>query len=206
VIGYRGLVVVLDEAVNLYRITHTVSRNNNYEKLLTILNDTLQGRAAHLQILLAGTPRFLEDSRRGLFSYEALATRLQGSRFARDGLRDLTGPVLNLQALSSEEIFLLLGRIRDLHAQHHRYMTTVKDEDMVAFMEEVLNQLGADEFLTPRDVIRDFVGILNLFHQNEGMTFRDVFGSDAFTATASDTAGEMRREDEVSEEFTDFEL
>lgn len=206
VIGYRGLVVVLDEGVNLYKITHTVSRNNNYEKLLTILNDTLQGRAAHLEILLGGTPRFLEDPRRGLFSYEALATRLQGSRFARDGLQDLTGPVLALQSLSSEEIYLLLGRIRDLHAQHHRYEATVTNDEMIGFMQEVLDQLGADQFLTPRDVIRDFVGILNLLRQHEDTTFRDIVGTDAFRATDSDTVGEMQREDEVSEEFANFKL
>lgn len=205
-IGYRGFVVVLDEAVNMYKITHTVSRNNNYEKLLTILNDTLQGRAAHFAVLLGGTPKFLRDPRRGLFSYEALATRLQASRFARDDMQDLTTPVIDLQPLSSEEIFLLLGRIRHLHAHHHGYEPTVTDEEMVAFMQEILNQLGASEFLTPRDVIRDFVGILNLLRQHEGTTFREILGDQAFQPTASDVEGAIQREDAVDDDFADFKL
>ena len=206
VIGYRGLVVLIDEAVNLYKISHTVSRNNNYEKLLTIVNDTLQGKATHLAVIVGGTPMFLEDQRRGLFSYEALKTRLQTSRFVQDGLQDLSSPVIKLQTLANEEIFLLLQQLRDLHAAHHAYEPTVTDQEIVTFMEEVLGQLGASEFLTPRDVIRDFVAVLNLLQQNPDATFMGLVKGDVFTPTQSDVGGAIRQEDAVDEDFADFEL
>lgn len=205
-VGYSGLVTYLDEAVNLYKITNSTSRANNYEKLLTILNDCLQGKAQHLAVLIGGTPAFLEDQRRGLFSYDALRTRLQTSRFARDGFRDLSSPVFRLQPLESEEIFVLLQRIRDLHGVHHGYDPYVSDQEIVAFMEEVLNQLGASEFLTPRDVIRDFVSVLNVVRQNSDTTFLTVVKGEGFTITNSDAEASMRREDSTDEGFASFEL
>lgn len=205
-IGYGGLVVMIDEAVNLYKITNTKSRESNYEKFLTVLNDTLQGRAIGLGVLVGGTPRFFEDQRRGLFSYEALRSRLEGSRFARDGLVDMASPVIQLQTLSNEEILLLLQRIRDLHALHYERRTVVTDAELVTFMEEVLNQLGAREFLTPRDVIRDLVSVLNLLQQNPGRSFGDIVTAGGFSATSSDVAGAMRREDAVNGEFAGFDL
>ena len=205
-IGYGGLVVMIDEAVNLYKISNTRSRESNYEKFLTVLNDTLQGRAIGLGVLVGGTPRFLEDQRRGLFSYEALRSRLGGSRFARDGLVDMASPVIQLGTLSNEEILLLLQRIRDLHALHHGKPATVTDAELVAFMEEVLNQLGAGEFLTPRDVIRDLVSVLNLLQQNPDRSFSDIVAGGAFRATSSDVTGAMRREDAVDGEFAGFDL
>jgi hypothetical protein len=206
-IGYKGLVVVIDEAVNLYKITNTVSRNNNYEKLLSVLNDILQGRARHLAVLLGGTPMFLEDPRRGLFSYEALKSRLQSSRFSRDGLVDMSSPVIQLSTLSNEEIFLLLQRIRDLHALHYGYETMVGDDETVAFMEEVLNRIGASEFLTPRDVIRDFVSVLNILRQNPGITLLQLVKGGDFQVTQTDVVAEMNREDAVPEGgVVEFEL
>lgn len=206
VIGYKGLVVIVDEAVNLYKISNTTSRNNNYEKFLTILNDTLQGKASGLAVLIGGTPMFLEDPRRGLFSYEAIRTRLQTSRFVRQGLVDLSSPVIRLAPLTNEEILVLLQRIRELHALHHGYASSASDADLVFFMEEVLNRLGAREFLTPRDVIRDFVGILNLVHQNPGASFRQMVGGSGFTPTESGAEDAMRAEDAVDDSFTDFDL
>jgi hypothetical protein len=207
VIGYRGLLIVIDEAVNLYKITNTVSRNNNYEKLLAILNDTLQGRARHMAILIGGTPMFLEDPRRGLFSYEALKSRLQSSRFARDGLVDMSSPVIQLQRLSNEEIFLLLQRIRDLHGVHYGYEPTVSHDDIVEFMEEVLNRVGAGEFLTPRDVIRDLVSVLNILRQNRELTLLQLLKGDDFQVTQTDVVAEMKLEDAVREAgVVEFEL
>ena len=107
--GYRGLVVFIDECVNLYKITHRISRENNYEKILAMFNDTLQGRAEGLDLILGGTPQFLEDTRRGLFSYEALRSRLCDSRFALGGYKNLIGPVIRLRRLSNEELFASLG-------------------------------------------------------------------------------------------------
>lgn len=204
--GYQGLVVMIDEAVNLYKITHTVSRQSNYEKLLTVLNDTLQGKASGLGVILGGTPQFLEDARRGLYSYDALRTRLSASRFSRDGLIDMTSPVIPLQPLSPEEIFLLLQRIRDLHGHRFEYEPTAQDAEIIAFMEEVLNQLGAKEFLTPRDVIRDFVSVLNIIRQNPGSTFMSVVKGQDYAAAAENIEERLRSEDSVNEDFEDFSI
>lgn len=209
-IGYAGLVIVIDEAVNLYKITQTVSRSANYEKLLTMLNDTLQGRASHLQILIGATPQMVEDPRRGLFSYDALRTRLEQSRFVRDGLTDSTSPVLNLDTLTNEEVFALLHTLRRLHGLHHGYEPTVTDDDLVAFMQEVLGRLGAAGFLTPRDVTRDFVTLLNLLRQNPDQTFLGLVQGPNFQPTISDPLAQARSEDELptpgTTEFATFDL
>lgn len=171
-IGYRGLIVIIDEAVNLYKISHTQARLANYEKLLAILNDCLQGKAQHLGILVGATPQMVEDTRRGLFSYDALRTRLQESRFAaRAGLRDVSGTIIKLEPLSFEEIFVLLQRLRHLHAMFHGYPERVTDEQLKGFMEETLHRLGAARFSTPREVIRDFISVLNLIQQNPTVEF-----------------------------------
>lgn len=210
VIGYAGLIVVIDEAVNLYKVTQSVSRNANYEKLLTMLNDTLQGKAAHLQLLFGATPQMVEDTRRGLYSYEALKSRLEQSRFAQAGLQDYSGPVLRLDTLTSEEVLALLHTLRDLHAQHHGYPVAVTDPELIAFMNEVLGRLGAAEFLTPRDVTRDFVTVLNLLRQNPGLTFLDLVKSESFQPTQTDVLAQARSEDEAplpgSASFADFDL
>lgn len=186
-IGYRGLVILIDEAVNLYKISHTQARLANYEKLLTILNDCLQGKAQHLGIIVGATPQMVEDTRRGLFSYDALRTRLQESRYAaRAGLRDVSGTVIKLEPLSFEEIFVLLQRLRHLHALHLGYAETVTDEQLKSFMEETLSRLGADRFATPREIIRDFIAVLNLLQQNPGIAFDTlVHGSDYHPTTAA---------------------
>ena len=179
-IGYQGLVIFIDEAVNLYKISHTVSRNNNYERLLTILNDCLQGKVEYLGVVFCGTPQMVEDQRRGLFSYEALRTRLEESRFARDGFRDLSGPMIRLEVLSSEEIFSLLQRLREVHGIHWDYDPAISDVQIQVFMTETLNRLGADQFLTPREVVRDFITVLNLLHQHPGTTFEAIVGAESF--------------------------
>ena len=173
-IGYKGLLVLIDEAVNLYKLTHTVSRESNYHKLLTMFNDTMQGKAEHLAILMGGTPQFLEDQRRGLYSYEALRSRLAASRFARDGLRDMAGPVIRLQTLTHEEIFVLLRRLCDVHSTHYAYDCRLADYELRDFMQEILNRVGADGLLTPREVVRDFIGVLNILHQNPGIAMSQL--------------------------------
>jgi len=182
-IGYQGLVIFLDEAVSLYKISHTASRTNNYERLLTIFNDTLQGKAAHLAVIVGTTPQMVEDSKRGLFSYEALRTRLEESRYARDGLRDLSGPMIRLDVLRSTETFVLLQRLRELHGVHHKYEPAVSDQQIQAFMTEVLTRLGTEQMLTPREVVRDFVTLLNLLHQNPALSFDALVSSEEFQVT-----------------------
>ena len=161
-IGYAGLVVCLDEAAYLYKITNSVSRNNNYEAILSIVNDCLQGKAAHIGFLIGGTPEFLEDQRRGLFSYEALRSRLAANRFLGEGLQDFTGPVLKLSSLTAEEIFVLLQKIRDIHRDQAATAIKMTDQDVHAYMEETLRRMGAREFTTPRELVREFVNLLNL--------------------------------------------
>lgn len=201
-IGYKGLLVLIDEAVNLYKITNTVSRQSNYEKLLTMFNDTMQGKAEHLGILMGGTPQFLEDSRRGLYSYEALRSRLAESRFAKDGLRDLSGPIIRLETLTHEEIFVLLTRLVEVHATHYGYEATLTPSDLQDFMQEVVNRLGTEELLTPREVIRDFLSVLNLLRQNPEASFGEIIHGKDFKPTLP---GKNPEADETGE-FGEFTL
>lgn len=190
-IGYRGLIVLIDEAVNLYKISHTQARLANYEKLLTILNDCLQGKAEHLGLIVSATPQTVEDTRRGLFSYDALRTRLQESRFAvQAGVRDASGTVLKLAPLSFEEIFVLLQRLRQLHAQYNAYPEKVTDEQLKGIMEETLSRLGADRFATPREIIRDFVSVLNLLQQDSSLSFDTIIHGSMYSPTASEPSSD----------------
>jgi|CXWL01.1.fsa_nt_gi hypothetical protein len=173
-IGYAGLVVCLDEAAYLYKITNSVSRNNNYEAILSIVNDCLQGKAAHIGFLIGGTPEFLEDQRRGLFSYEALRSRLAANRFLGEGLQDFTGPVLKLSSLTAEEIFVLLQKIRDIHRDQATTAVQMTDQDVHAYMEETLRRMGAREFTTPRELVREFVNLLNLLVQYPEKTWQEI--------------------------------
>jgi len=173
-IGYQGLIVFLDEMVNLYKISHTQARQSNYEKYLTMFNDTMQGKASHLGIISAGTPQFVEDPRRGLFSYEALRSRLAESRFLKSGWQDTSGPILRLQNLSYEELFVLLTRLVDVHAAHYGEALPLCDADLTLFLQEATNRLGAEELLTPREIIRDFITLLNLMRQHPGIQFAQL--------------------------------
>jgi len=203
-VGYKGFIIFIDEAVNLYKISNSASRQNNYERLLAILNDTLQGKAQYIAFLFGGTPQMVEDPRRGLFSYEALRTRLQESRYALAGLRDLSGPMIRLDVLSAEGIFVLLQRMRDVHSLHFNYTPTVNDQQIHQFMTEAVNRLGADELLTPREVVRDFIGILNILQQNPGQTFETVVGGDTFVPTkASADPERLTPETEIRDDDID---
>ena len=179
--GYRGLVVFIDECVNLYKITHRISRENNYEKILSMFNDTLQGRAEGLDLILGGTPQFLEDTRRGLFSYEALRSRLCDSRFALGGYKNLIGPVIRLRRLSDEELFALLGRVTKLYAQNYNWVPRISDEEMEQFLSICLEKAGADSMITPREMLRDYMTVLNILMQNDEASFSDIVGSGVVT-------------------------
>ena len=173
-IGYAGLVVCLDEAAYLYKITNSVSRNNNYEVILSIVNDCLQGRASYIGFLIGGTPEFLEDQRRGLFSYDALRSRLASNRFLGEGLQDFSGPVIKLSSLTVEEIFVLLQKIRDIHRDQAVAKIEMTDKDVHAYMEETLRRMGAREFTTPRELVREFVNLLNLLVQYPQKNWREI--------------------------------
>lgn len=175
-IGYQGLIIILDEMVNLYKISHTQARQANYEKYLTMFNDTMQGKAAYLGIISAGTTQFVEDTRRGLFSYEALRSRLAESRLLQPGLLDTSSPVLRLQTLSYEELFVLLTRLQEVHGAHYGQAPRLAEPELTQFLQEAVNRLGAEEMLTPREVVRDFITLLNLLEQHPELEFGQLLG------------------------------
>lgn len=185
--GYRGLVVFIDECVNLYKISHRVSRENNYEKILSMFNDTLQGRAPGLALILGGTPQFLEDTRRGLFSYEALRSRLCDSRFALEGFKNLIGPVIRLRRLSDDELFALISRVTKLYAQNYGSEPRISEAQMTQFLQICLGRAGADSMITPREMLRDYMTVLNILMQNPEATFEEVVGSAVTLRTDTDS-------------------
>ena len=186
--GYRGLIVFIDECVNLYKITHRVSRENNYEKILAMFNDTLQGRAPGLGIIMGGTPQFLDDTRRGLFSYEALRSRLCDSRFASPDAVNLIGPVIRLRRLSDDELFALISRVTKLYAQNYGVEPRISDDEKVRFLEICLSRAGADNMITPREMLRDYMTVMNILMQNKELNFDDIVGSAVTLKTDEDDA------------------
>ena len=170
-LGYRGLVVFVDECVNLYKISHRTSRENNYEKILSMFNDALQGKAEGLLLVLGGTPQFLEDPRRGLFSYEALRSRLADSRFSDAEFKNLIGPVIRLRRLSDDELYALVRRVTVLYAQQYGKEPRITAEEQVRFLSLCLGRTGATELMTPREILRDYMTVLNILMQNENADF-----------------------------------
>ncbi|WP_259090369.1 ATP-binding protein [Salinibacter ruber] len=210
--GYDGLVVAMDEMVNLYQITHGTARKNNYEQVLRIVNDCLQGTVEHLGFLFGGTPEFLTDSRRGLYSYEALRSRLQENTFADEEYRDLTGPVIRLASLSPEELYVLLQNLRHVHAGGDEEEYLVPDDALEAFMEHCADQIGEQYFKTPRQTVKKFVQFLSILDQNPELDWREVIGDvdvepekDEQLEPVEDDSGEQDS-GEGDEELTSFEL
>jgi hypothetical protein len=178
-LGYKGLIVYIDECIILYKIVNRVSRESNYEKLLTIFNDTLQGRAEGLGVIFGGTPQFLEDTRRGLFSYEALKSRLTDSRFSDAGYRTLSSPVIRLRRFSDNELYALLTRLTKLHASASGTDELISAEEQKRFLAHCLSRAGASELLTPRELIRDYLTLLNILRDNPTATFDEVLKTQA---------------------------
>lgn len=172
--GFNGLLVCLDELVNLYKMAHTQARNANYEQILRILNDGLQGSAAGLGFLLAGTPEFLLDTRKGLYSYEALHSRLAENRFARDGLVDYSGPVLRLANLTPEDLYVLLTKLRHVYASGDPSAYLVPDDALTAFMNHCSRRIGEAYFRTPRATVTAFLNVLAVLEQNPGVSWSDL--------------------------------
>ena len=169
--GYKGLLVGLDEMVNLYKLTSSQARNANYEQILRILNDVLQGSAEHLGFLMGGTPEFLMNTRRGLYSYEALQSRLAENTFARDGLVDLSGPIIRLSSLTPEDLFVLLSNVRKVM---HGENSPLPDAALEAFMAHCSERIGEAYFRTPRNTVTAFVNLLSVLEQNPGVKWRDL--------------------------------
>ena len=179
--GYEGLVVLVDELVNLYKIPNAISRQYNYEKILTMYNDTLQGRAHHLGIIMSGTPQSIEDRRRGLYSYEALRSRLTQGRFAQEGLLDMLAPVIRLEPLTYEELLVLVEKLADIHAGYFGYERTLGEQDLITFLQLEYGRVGSETHLRPREVIRDFIEMLDILCQNPQLSVAELLGSDALS-------------------------
>jgi hypothetical protein len=174
--GYSGFMINLDEAINLYKISTSVMREKNYEKILTIYNDCFQGKVANLFFNFAGTKEVLENERRGLFSYSALKSRLLINKFETAEIRDFAQPVIRLMPLDHNEIFVLLKKLKAIFDYNYKTETKISDNEIQQFMEELFNKPGALEFLTPREVIRDFLNILNIIRQNPTVDKSKLFG------------------------------
>lgn len=174
--GYSGLLVALDELVNLYKLGSGVARRNNYEQLLRIVNDSLQGTSVGLGFVLGGTPEFLMDPRKGLYSYEALRSRLEENRFVGDGYKDLTGPVIHLSSLSPEELYLLLEKLRHVYAAGEPANYLVPDEALEAFMVHCSERIGDAYFRTPRNTIKAFLDLLAILDQNPDASWQELVG------------------------------
>jgi len=205
--GYRGMLVLIDELVNLYKIPNAITRQYNYEKILQMYNDTLQGKAQHLGIIMGGTPTSIEDRRRGVFSYEALRSRLTQGRFAREGMRDMLAPIIRLQPLTYEELLVLIEKLAQIHAGYFGYEGDLDEGDLADFLRIEFGRVGADTHLTPREVIRDFIELLDIMCQNPDVTLKDLLngegGADGGCSFLSaPAAGPAASDDAPFAEFT----
>ncbi len=203
--GFSGLLVNLDEMVNLYKLSNTQARNANYEQILRILNDTLQGQSEGLGFILGGTPEFLMDPRRGLYSYQALQSRLAQNAYAVDGLVDFTGPVLRLSALTAEDFFILLQKLRDVHAHGQNLPNPLPDRGIASFMEAAHSRVGDAYFRTPRNTIVSFMQLLSTLEQNPQATWEQLLGGVAIEADGGG-AQDILPESTIDNDLADFKI
>ena len=199
--GYAGMMVMIDELVNIYKIPNSITRQYNYEKMLTMYNDALQGKAKYLGIIMGATPQALEDKRRGIYSYEALSSRLKEGRFSKPGARDMLAPVIRLEPLTAEEMLVLCEKLSDMHADLYGYPRSVTTDDLAVFIKTEYARIGADLNITPREVIRDFIEILDLLYQHPEMDISSMLESDEFTYTKSEAVS-----DDAEEGFVEFTI
>ncbi|MBR6120570.1 MAG: ATP-binding protein [Oscillospiraceae bacterium] len=199
--GYTGLFLMVDELVNLCKIPNAVTRQYNYEKLLAMYNDTLQGKARYLGILMGATPQALEDKRRGVYSYEALRSRLAEGRFSRPGARDLLAPVIRLEPLTPAEMLVLCEKLAELHGGLYGYERRLSEDELARFLEIEYGRIGADQNITPREVIRDFIELLDLLFQHPEADAATLLGSEEFHYAKSEAVS-----DETAPDFVEFTL
>ncbi|HJA94301.1 MAG TPA: ATP-binding protein [Candidatus Eisenbergiella merdipullorum] len=199
--GYTGMMIMIDELVNLYKIPNSVTRQYNYEKLLTIYNDTLQGKARYLGFIMGATPQALEDKRRGIYSYEALRSRLSEGKFSKPGARDLLAPVIRLEPLTPEEMLVLCEKLSDMHADLYGYQRKLGTDELARFIKLEYGRIGADQNITPREVIRDFIELLDLLYQNPEMDMDSLLQSDDFNYAKSEAVS-----DQAEKNYMEFTL
>ena len=179
--GYNGMLILIDELVNIYKIPNSITRQYNYEKLLTIYNDALQGKSQYMGFIMCATPQAMEDRHRGIFSYEALRSRLQAGRFSDSKMTDLLAPVIRLNALTNEEMLILVEKLRDIHAVLYSYDPILTQDDLISFIRIEYGRIGADSSITPREVIRDFIELLNIIQQNPQTSISQLLSSQDFS-------------------------
>lgn len=199
--GYAGMMIMIDELVNLYKIPNAITRQYNYEKLLTMYNDTLQGKAQYLGIIMGSTPQAIEDRRRGIYSYEALRSRLAEGKFSKPGTRDLLAPVIHLEPLQPEEMLVLCEKLADMHGGLYGYARKLITTDLVRFIKLEYGRIGADQHITPREVIRDFIELLDLLYQDPTRTMDDLLDSEDFAYARSEAVS-----DEADQAFAEFTI
>lgn len=206
--GYQGLIVLVDELVNLYKIPNSITRQYNYEKILTMYNDTLQGKAHHLGIIMGGTPQSIEDRRRGVFSYEALRSRLAQGRFAGEGMTDMLAPVIHLNPLTHEELLVLTEKLADIHAGYFGYERRLQTSDLADFLTVEFGRVGADSHLTPREVIRDFIELLDILYQNPEADVSALLRSGDYAVSGANdgSAGGAGEAADVAPQFAEFTI
>ncbi len=200
--GYKGLVISLDELVNLYKLSSVRARNSNFEQILRILNDVLQGHANNIGFILGGTPEFLMDTRRGLYSYEALQSRLAENMFARDGIVDNSGPVIRLANLTPEDLFVLLTKIRGVMFSGE---ASIPDKAIAEFMKHCSERIGEAYFRTPRNTIKAFVDLLSILDQNPVLDWQSLLGTVSVDNDDGDDMSDIIAE-ETNDELTAFKL
>ncbi len=206
--GYKGLVVMIDELVNIMKISNSVTRQNNYEKLLMMYNDIMQGRTSYMGIIMGSTPQCMEDTRRGVFSYEALRSRLERGRFATDETHDMLAPIIRLNPLTYEELVVLTEKLTEIHSGLYGYTPRIALEDRVEFVKIELTRVGARENITPREIIRDYIELMNMAYQNPEKTLSELMGSvtsdNNDSSDGSDNSGNSGGD--YSLEFEDFDI
>lgn len=200
--GYSGMLILIDELVNIYKIPNSITRQYNYEKILTMYNDTLQGKAKYIGIIMCGTPQCIEDTRRGVYSYEALRSRLAEGRFGGE-ISDMLAPVIKLSPLTYEEMLVLIEKLEDIHSGLFGYENRLQQEDLIDFIKIEYSRVGADTNITPREVIRDFIELLDITYQNPQLDVRSLLNSEKFEF-AKPALEEQAQQ--TAEDFAEFEI
>lgn len=205
--GFGGMLVAFDEVVNLYKLPSGKSRRSNYEQILRMLNDSLQGTSEGIGFLFGGTPELLMDPRKGLYSYEALQTRLAANKFARDGLVDFSGPVITLANLSPEDLFVLLCKVRAIYSSGQESPVSLPDEGVEAFMRHCNDVVGEAYFRTPRNTLVSFVQLLAVLDQNPGLGWERLVGQSSIERETGNSALGLSESDSGDDdEFATFKL
>lgn len=199
--GYSGLIIMIDELVNIFKIPNSISRQYNYEKILTMYNDALQGKAKYLGVIMGSTPQAIEDQRRGVFSYEALRSRLSSGKFSEVGARDMYAPIIHLDPLTPEEMLVLTEKLAQMHAALYNYEKTITDQDLAQFIKIEYARIGAQTNITPREVIRDFIELLDIVHQNPQKNIAELLNSEKFNFAKSEAVSDKKDDD-----YTEFTL